>query len=124
MDKSTESKGRGGREMVCAELKMVIQPSRLDEAAEIIRLITEPTRVRKGCLSFNAYRDIENDNVYMILETWETVEDLLAHIRSDTYKNMIALMDLLSESPEVRFNVVTKTDGVGFLRDALGGDKS
>ena len=82
----------------------------------------EPTRVERGCLSFRLYQDVENRNTFVLLEEWATQEDLERHICKDNQRQLLTLMDLLSEQPELRFNTVSHTAGMDLIEEVLKTD--
>ena len=86
---------------------------------ETMRGMLEPARVERGCLSYRLYEDVENRNDFFLLEEWATHEDLENHIRTDNQRRLLALMDLLSEQPELRFNTVSHTAGMDLIENVL-----
>lgn len=42
----------------------------------------------KGCISYDLYGSLTNSDRLMIVETWESEEDLKAHTESDHYKSL------------------------------------
>jgi quinol monooxygenase YgiN len=79
----------------------------------------EPVRVERGCLSYRLYEDVENVNAFILMEEWATQKDLERHISKDSQRRILALMDLLSEQPDVRFNTVTHTAGMDLIEHVL-----
>jgi len=79
----------------------------------------EPTRVERGCLSYRLYQDVEKNNAFVLLEEWSTQEDLEKHISKDNQRQLLALMDLLSEEPELRFNTISHTAGIELIENVL-----
>jgi quinol monooxygenase YgiN len=47
--------------------------------------ITE-TRKEKGCLSYEGHTSINDPNIYVVVERWETRDDLNAHARAPHMK--------------------------------------
>jgi quinol monooxygenase YgiN len=82
----------------------------------------EPARVERGCLSYRLYEDTENRNAFILLEEWTTQEDLERHISKDNQRRLLALMDLMSEQPEWRFNTVSHTAGIDLVENVLRKD--
>lgn len=41
--------------------------------AELLKLI-EPTREEKGCLNYDLHQDLNNENLFLFFENWETRE--------------------------------------------------
>ncbi len=103
---------------------MIVRPARRSDLLETMRGMLEPARVERGCLSYRLYEDVENKNAFVLLEEWATQEDLERHIAKDSQRQLLALMDLLSEQPELRFNTVSHTAGMDFIEDVLNTDKA
>jgi quinol monooxygenase YgiN len=108
--------------MILASLRMIVQPDKRKDLLEAMRGMLEPARVERGCLSYRLYQDIENRNAFALLEEWETQEDLDRHLSKDNQRQILALMDLLSEEPELRFNTVSHTAGMELIENVLNTD--
>jgi quinol monooxygenase YgiN len=98
---------------------MIVQPDRRSDLLVTMRAMLEPSRVERGCLSYHLYEDVENRNAFLLLEEWATQEDLERHISKDSQRQLLALMDLLSEQPELRFNTVSHTAGMNLMENVL-----
>jgi quinol monooxygenase YgiN len=101
---------------------MIVQTERRSDFLEAMRGMLEPARVERGCLSYRLYEDVENRNAIVLVEEWETQKDLESHIRTDSQRRLLALMDLLSEQPEWRFNTVSHTAGMDLVEAILRTD--
>ena len=108
--------------MILSTLKMIVRPERRRDLLETMRGMLEPARVERGCLSYRLYEDVENRNAFVLLEEWATQEDLERHISKDNQRRLLALMDLLSEQPEFRFDTVSHTAGMDLIEDVLKRD--
>ena len=98
---------------------MIVQAERRSDLLETMRGILEPSRVERGCLSYRLYQDVENRNALVLLEEWATQKDLESHIRTDNQRRLLALMDFLSERPELRFNTVSQSAGMELIESVL-----
>jgi quinol monooxygenase YgiN len=105
--------------MVLATLRMIVRPNRRSDLLEAMRGMLEPARVERGCLSYRLYEDVDNRNALVLLEEWETQEDLERHISKNNQRRLLALMDLLSEQPELRYNTVSHTVGMDLIGNIL-----
>ncbi|MDD1751356.1 MAG: antibiotic biosynthesis monooxygenase [Methanothrix sp.] len=105
--------------MIQATLKMIVRPERRDDLLDTMKGMLEPTRVERGCLSYRLYEDIENRNAFILLEEWATQEDLERHISKDNQRQLLTLLDLLSEQPELRYNTVSHTAGMDLIENVL-----
>jgi quinol monooxygenase YgiN len=104
---------------ILVTLKMIVRPEKRRDLLETMRGMLEPSRVERGCLSYRLYEDVENRNAFVLLEEWATQEDLERHISKDNQRQLLALMDLLSEQPELRFNTVSHTAGMDLIENVL-----
>jgi quinol monooxygenase YgiN len=105
--------------MILATLRMNVRPEKRIDLLETMRGMLEPARVERGCLSYRLYEDVEDSNSFVLVEEWETQNDLESHIRTDNHHRLMALMDLLNEQPELRFNTVSHTSGMDLIEDVL-----
>ena len=101
--------------MIHASLKVVLTAARREEAERIVRSLLGPTSAAPGCLSCGCYADAQNENVLCYVENWRSEEDLQRHIRSDDYRKFLALIDLSSEPPDLKFHRVSETFGIEYL---------
>ena len=108
-----------GRVMIISTLRMNVQPERRIDLLKTMRGMLEPARVERGCLSYRLYEDVGDRNTFFLLEEWKTQNDLERHIRTDNHRRLMALMDLLSKQPELRFNTVSHTSGMELIEDVL-----
>lgn len=46
----------------------------------------------KGCVDYDLYQSKTNDDRFMIIETWESEEDLKAHSESEHFKRLVPVM--------------------------------
>jgi len=98
--------------LILSSLRMSVLPEKRSALLETVKGLLEPARVEKGCLSYRFYEDVENRNAFVLLEEWETEEDLSFHISKESQWQILVLMDLLSEQPEWRFHTVSHTAGM------------
>jgi quinol monooxygenase YgiN len=105
--------------MIIGTLRMTVRPEERDGFLKAIRCMLEPARVEPGCMSFNFYQDIKDENTFILVEEWETNADFDNHIRKDGYKKLLLLMDLLSEKPDIKINTVSQRGGLEYVENVL-----
>jgi len=71
-------------------------------------------KIRKdnGCMSCYLVRDIEDENIFLLIEEWETQEDLFRHFRSDYFGTLSGALHLLSKKTEMKIHTVSSTQGI------------
>ncbi|SPP99995.1 putative Antibiotic biosynthesis monooxygenase [Candidatus Sulfobium mesophilum] len=104
---------------ILVTLNMIVRPERRSDLLGAMRGILEPSRVERGCLSYRLYQEVQDENAFVLLEEWKTQKDLESHIRTDNQRQLLAIMDLLSEQYEVKFNTVSHTSGMELIENVL-----
>lgn len=64
----------------------------VEAATELVELSLHD----KGCVSYDLYGSLTNDDHLLICETWQSREDLDAHIRSDHFRRLVPRLQELS----------------------------
>jgi quinol monooxygenase YgiN len=105
--------------MMVVTLRMKVRPCNRDGLLEVIRRMLEPTRVEQGCLGFHFYQDVEERNAFTFLEEWESTDDLEAHMRTESFRELLAVMDLLIEPPRLNIHTVSHTAGIEFVEAVI-----
>lgn len=105
--------------MIVLTLRMRVHPGNRDRLLPVVRRMLEPNRVEDGCLSYHFYQDIEDADAFTFVEEWESRADLEAHIRTESFRKLLAAMDLLIEPPNLAIHTVSHTDGIDFIEALL-----
>jgi quinol monooxygenase YgiN len=106
--------------IVQAFLKIKFDPQNQEKAIEIINFILERIRVKSGCASCHFYQDTSSNGVFLLLQEWETRADLERHICSEEFYHILTLIELASELPEIRFNTISKKEGIETIESLRG----
>jgi quinol monooxygenase YgiN len=104
--------------MIHSTVRIVIKPEKQNEAFAILSSIVEWTRVESGCIACRVYRDAQEDGSLMFEEIWKNEEDLNRHIRTDEYRNVLLVMEMAIEKPEIRFETVSQVTGMETIEKA------
>lgn len=65
----------------------------------LIDLVTELVELSlhdKGCINYDLYGSLTNDDHLLIYETWESRKDLDAHMNSDHFKRLVPQIQSLA----------------------------
>ena len=98
-----------------AKLCIVLPPERRDEVVTMLRSLIGPVGVSTGCLKCRLFQDLVDENRVCWEEEWRTREDLYRHIASTRYRQIMAALDMASAKPEVRFEHVSESLGMGLI---------
>jgi len=109
--------------MIHATIRMKMPVQKVREAVEILRSVAERTRVQPGCISCRIYHEAEEDNVIMLDELWRTREEHERHLRSSEYRNVLLVVEMAHEKPEIKFSEYSDSTGVETIEKARSHEK-
>jgi quinol monooxygenase YgiN len=78
-----------------------VKPEGRDDFIKGHKACIAETRKEKGCISYEGHTSIHNPNEYVVVERWETRDDLNAHGRAPHMKVWRELSAPLKASPTV-----------------------
>ena len=83
-------------------VKFTVKKEELDFVkAELIKIL-EPTRKEDGCLRYDLHQDLDNPNILMFYEIWETTEAWKAHDGKQHITNFLKAID--GKVEKIEFN--------------------
>jgi quinol monooxygenase YgiN len=97
--------------MILVIMRMKVIPSKRAELLDAIVSLTGFIRVKKGCRSCDFCQSLQNENELCLIEEWDTLEDLTAHLKSEHFSVLRGAMILLKEPCEMIFHTVDRTEG-------------
>jgi len=95
-----------------ATIRMTIPVKKRKEALVILGSLIEQTRLEEGCVSCRLYRDVQEERALMLEQIWASEEDLERHLRSDKFLAVLLAIEMATEFPEVRFDVISHSTGI------------
>ena len=104
--------------MVHAMLRMVLPSGKHGEVLQVLSPMVERVRLEPGCLSCNIYQDMRDRRVIMLEEVWRCEKEMERHLRSEQYRNVLLVMEMALEPPEVKFDEVSRSTGVETIEKA------
>jgi quinol monooxygenase YgiN len=104
--------------MIHATIRMKMPVQKVKEALEILRSVAERTRVQPGCISCRVYHDAQEEDVIMVDELWRSKEEHESHLRSDEYRNVLLVVEMAHEKPEISFSEFSGSTGVETIEKA------
>lgn len=90
------------------------------EVMQTLLSMIEPTQNGRGCMSCHVLRDMEDKNVFSLIEEWETREDLDDHIKSDRFSALLGTKSLLSEPQQIEIHTVSNSEGMEIVKSIRG----
>ena len=106
--------------MVLLMLDINVTASQWVKALSAMRQVAGPLEAQPGCQACRILADVRSEGLLSLMVTWETDEDLERHIRSELFWKVLALMEVSSRKPEIRFHTVSRTDGLEAIERIRG----
>jgi quinol monooxygenase YgiN len=104
--------------MFILRIKMNALPEKQKEVMQTLLSMIEPTAKEKGCLTYDVFCDIEDNNVFSLLEAWENRDDLDHHLRSDRFGVLLGTKSLLNEPLKIQIHTVSHSEGMETVQAA------
>jgi quinol monooxygenase YgiN len=98
--------------MIIVRITMNALLEKRTEVMQTLLSMIQPTENERGCLSFHAFRDIEERNGFDLIAEWATREDLDHYIRSDRFSVLLGTKSLLCEPPQIQIHTVSHSEGI------------
>ena len=90
------------------------------EVMQTLLSMIEPTENERGCLSFQAFRDLEDKNGFHLIADWETLEDLERYLRSARFSVLLGTKSLLCDPSQIQIHTVSYSEGMESVNATRG----
>ena len=104
--------------MIRTTIRLKAAPKHAAEAETILRGMVERTQHTPGCLGCHVYQDLQDRSVLLFEEEWQTPTDLDRHLRSDTYRCLIEVLEMAIQPPQIRFDTIAHSAGLETIAHA------
>lgn len=108
--------------MVFVLLQLKFEPKKRFHILKTVHAITGPAKVQAGCQLCELYCNTQNDDEFALLQIWDSQENLEDHIRSEEFRNVLAVMDNASVPPKISFNTIESVTHFDLVEKILGAD--
>ena len=98
--------------MIIVRIGLIPLPENQKEVMQTLLSMVESTGKERGCRSHHVLRDIEDENVFCLIDEWETREDLDQHIRSAKFGVLLGTKSLLCEPLKIQIFTVSDSEGI------------
>jgi quinol monooxygenase YgiN len=104
--------------MILAAFKMMIPSDKRSEVVKLLSRTVERTRVEPSCISCHFYSDLPDERGFMLEEIWKTNDDLVRHLRSDDFRNVLLVAEMSLVAPEIIFSTIIPGSGMTTIEKA------
>jgi len=93
--------------MIMVIIKMNVRSEKRTELTQTIASLIVSIRKDKGCKRCDFYQSMENENDLLLLEEWDTQENLQSHVNSGRFRVLRGTTNLLMKPYEMGFHTLT-----------------
>jgi quinol monooxygenase YgiN len=116
--------GQEAQSRIDASIRITIPAKKRKEALAVLSSMVEQTKLEEGCISCRLYRDVQEDGSLMLEEIWTSEKDLERHLRSDTFFSVLLVIEMATQFPEVRFDMISRSTGIDTIERVRANPKS
>ena len=106
--------------MIIMRISMKAFMEKRTEMMQTLVSMVEPAGKEKGCLSYDVFCELEDRDVFSLIEEWETREDLDRHIRSERFSVLLGTKSLLARPLEMKIHTVSHSEGAEVVNAVRG----
>jgi quinol monooxygenase YgiN len=106
--------------MIIVKITMTARPEKRKEVMQTLLSMVEPTLKEKGCLSYQVFQGIEDENLFSLIKEWKTREDLDRHLRTDRFGVLLGTKILLNEQQSIQIHTISHSEGIESVHSARG----
>ena len=85
--------------------------------------IAAETRPTHGCVACSVSTDIGTQGVVRYTEEWLTEKDLRLRLQSESFGQLVALIEDATQAPRVQFTLAGEKRGFDFLEEVRGSSR-
>ena len=98
--------------MILLIIRMSVLSEKRMELSQTITSLIGSIRTEKGCKRCDFCQSVEDENKLLLLEEWDTQENLKNHLKSGRFKVLRGAMNLLRGPYEIIFHTVFHPAGM------------
>jgi quinol monooxygenase YgiN len=101
--------------MILVIIKMNVRSEKRSELTQTIASLIGSIRKDKGCKRCDFYQSMEDENELMLLEEWDTPENLQSHMKSGRFRVLRGTTSLLQKPYAMTFHTVSPQAGMEYI---------
>ena len=105
--------------MLTFRLHMNFSSQAVDEAGATLRSLVGPVRSEPGCSATRVLGGAEGGGEFTWLSEWRTIDDFERHLRTPTFRQIVAVIELAAGPPDVEIDEVNSRRGFEFIEEIL-----
>jgi quinol monooxygenase YgiN len=110
--------------MIIVIFRMEVLVEKRREFLQTVPVILSKAAREPGCLAHNMGQDLEGEDRFIVIQTWENQPELDAYWCSDRFGTFMGTFHLLKNKPTLEIHAVTFTSGMEAVKAARSRVKS
>jgi quinol monooxygenase YgiN len=106
--------------MIRTNIRLILPIGRQKGIMEILGRYAERTRFLAGCLSCRLYHDMLDPKAIMLEEVWDEESALNRHLGSESFRDILLVIEMASAKPEVSFIHFSEFSGLERIEQVRG----
>ena len=98
--------------MIIGTVRVLPPPDRHAAVLDVLQSVQGRVRAQPGCAACDIFDERGSEPAVVLVERWETEDALEAHLRSETYRWVLAAIELSGGQPDIRFERVSASEGI------------
>jgi quinol monooxygenase YgiN len=103
--------------MQLAILQIKSYENRCEDIYNALRSIQAKLMINPECLKCDVYFTSNKEQKVIYMEIWQSKKALRTHVRSELYRDILSIMELAVETPEIQFHTLTETRGMELITE-------
>ena len=104
--------------MIIEQMSIAVPQGKRQQLGSALASFVGPTQVQPGCLSCRLCQGWTDPDELRFESRWSNEDDLIRHLKSDSYKQLLLLMELSTVPPQIEFFAVIKAQGLDLVETA------
>lgn len=92
-------------------LRLSVPSHKVAHVMDLFGLYSGPVSVKPGCRSVALYNHFSNRSELVLFEEWTSRKSLETHLCSEDFRKVLAIMDLASNTPDLKIQKIASTEG-------------
>lgn len=109
--------------MLTFRVQMGFAPHACDEAASALRSLVGPVRAEAGCVATRLLTETDARCGLIWEEEWRARDDFERHLRTPTFRQILAVIEMADEPPKVEIDDVNSRRGFELIEEILSRDR-
>ena len=98
--------------MVILKMFLDVLPEKKEELLQTIKALLNIIRKENGFLDYHLMMDMEDENLFHLVEEWKAWKDLNRHLKSDQFRVLYGADHLLSSKMKVEIDEISNRTGM------------